>query len=141
MKKLSDWNGKYLCTVNVKTTRLSETYVREEPDMFCIVTVDKEKAIFPDGSSYDLISFITEAYKTKKCLKEVLEDFIKNDPNLLKSCKKLRVGYTPIKVDNKKSFVRFNQSQMERKFIIKVLLKKKDHKNLQEFKKLLTKKK
>ena len=81
MKKLSDWKGNYLCALNSKLTRLSDSYVREEPDMFCIVKVEADKVIFPDETSKDLMSFITETVRTKKCLKEVLESFIKNDPS------------------------------------------------------------
>lgn len=142
MKKLSDWKGNYLCALSSKLTRLSDSYVREEPDMFCIVKVEADKVTFPDGTSKDLMSFITETVKTKRCLKEVLESFIKNDPSLLKFCKQHRLGYVaPIKDEEPKVFPKFNQSQMEKKFILKILIQKKDHKNLQEFKRQLKKKK
>ena len=142
MKKLSDWKGNYLCALNSKLTRLSDSYVREEPDMFCIVKVEADKVIFPDETSKDLMSFITETVRTKKCLKEVLESFIKSDPDLLKFCKQHRLGYVaPIKDGEPKVFPKFNQSQMEKKFILKILIQKKDHKNLQEFKRQLKKKK
>lgn len=142
MKKLSDWKGNYLCALNSKLTILSDSYVREEPDMFCIVKVEADKVIFPDETSKDLMSFITETVRTKKCLKEVLENFIKSDPDLLKFCKQHRLGYVAsIKDEEPKVFPKFNQSQMEKKFILKILIQKKDHKNLQEFKRQLKKKK
>lgn len=132
MKALSDYNGEYLCSLNTKLTRVSETIMREEPDMFCKISIMNGVISFPGNCSVQLMDFITSSFKNKKPLIENIEKYIQNNKKLLKICKKSRIGYTPhsSKTGN---YTKINQALLEKRFVTKVLTQKGDLENLKEY--------